>query len=116
MMALLQMDYLKVAVADGKRPPYESNFVREAIKHCIPLRFGDTTDIATDIRLTLQNAGHIIGSAIAHFHIGDGLYNIVATNDMLSGLNNQVASRCSTDDIPDYILPTPVSLLDFLII
>jgi len=34
------------------------------------------------VRLTLQNAGHILGSAVCHFHIGDGLYNVAFTGDM----------------------------------
>jgi len=80
--SLLQIDYLKVAVGEGKRPPYESSHVREAVKHTIPLRYGDTTDIAPDMRLTLQNAGHILGSSIAHFHVGDGLHNIAISGDI----------------------------------
>ena len=82
MMSLLQLDYLKVAVGEGRKAPYESTHIREAIKHCIPLRYGDTTDISSDIRLTLQNAGHILGSAIAHFHIGDGLHNVAISGDI----------------------------------
>src|SRR2546427_1911865 len=34
------------------------------------------------IRLTFQNAGHILGSGVAHFHIGDGLYNVVMSGDI----------------------------------
>jgi len=82
MMSLLQLDYLKVAVGEGRKTPYESVHIREAIKHCITLRYGDTTDISSDIRLTFQNAGHILGSAIAHFHVGDGLHNVAITGDI----------------------------------
>jgi KH/beta-lactamase-domain protein len=82
MMSLLQIDYLKVASSESKKAPYDSSHIREVIKHCIPLRYGDTTDIAPDMRLTFQNAGHILGSAIAHFHIGDGLHNVAVTGDM----------------------------------
>jgi predicted metal-dependent RNase len=39
------------------------------------------TDIAPDTKLTMHNAGHILGSSIAHFHIGDGLYNVAFTGD-----------------------------------
>jgi len=81
-MSLLQLDYIKVAYGEAKKAPYESAHIREAVKHCIPLRFGDTTDIAPDIRLTLQNAGHILGSSVLHFHIGDGAYNIAILGDM----------------------------------
>ena len=82
MMTLLQMDYLKVAAADAKKIPYGAEHVREVIKHCIPANYGDTTDITPDVRLTFHNAGHIIGSSIAHFHIGEGLYNIAFSGDI----------------------------------
>ncbi|WP_332898382.1 beta-CASP ribonuclease aCPSF1 [Haladaptatus sp. CMSO5] len=82
LMGLLQLDYLDVAAKEGRTPPYESEMVRETIKHTIPLEFGDVTDIAPDIKLTLHNSGHILGSAIAHFHIGDGLYNVAFSGDI----------------------------------
>ena len=82
MMTLLQMDYLKVAAADAKKVPYSSENIRSVIKHCIPMGYGDTTDITPDIRLTFHNAGHILGSSICHFHVGEGLYNIAFTGDI----------------------------------
>jgi len=56
--------------------------VRETIKHTIPLEYGDVTDIAPDVKLTFHNAGHILGSAVTHFHIGDGLYNVAFSGDI----------------------------------
>ncbi|NLT37767.1 MAG: beta-CASP ribonuclease aCPSF1 [Methanomassiliicoccus sp.] len=82
LMSLMQLDYIKVSFGEGKKAPYDSSHVREMVAHCIPLKYGETTDIAPDIRLTFQNAGHILGSAVCHFHIGDGLYNIAFTGDM----------------------------------
>ena len=82
LMTLLQMDYLKVAAADARVIPYSAEHVREVIKHCIAINYGDTTDITPDVRLTLHNAGHILGSSIAHFHIGEGLYNIAFSGDI----------------------------------
>ncbi|NYT12494.1 MAG: beta-CASP ribonuclease aCPSF1 [Methanomassiliicoccales archaeon] len=82
MMSLLTLDYIKVSFGEGRRSPYESSHIRDMVSHCIPLKYGETTDITPDIRLTLQNAGHILGSAVCHFHIGDGLYNIAFTGDM----------------------------------
>jgi KH/beta-lactamase-domain protein len=82
LMSLLQLDFIKVAVGEAKKPPYESSHIREVIMHCIPLKYGETTDISPDVRLTFQNAGHILGSSIAHFHVGDGLYNIAFTGDI----------------------------------
>ncbi|MBS3760654.1 MAG: beta-CASP ribonuclease aCPSF1 [Halodesulfurarchaeum sp.] len=82
LMGLLSLDYLDVAAKEGRTPPYQSEMVREAIKHTIPLEYGDVTDIAPDIKLTLHNAGHILGSSVAHFHIGDGLYNVAFSGDI----------------------------------
>jgi len=82
MSTLLQMDYLKVAAADAKKIPYSAEHIREMIKHCIAIDYGDTTDITPDVRLTFHNAGHILGSSIAHFHIGEGLYNIAFSGDI----------------------------------
>ena len=78
---LLQLDYIEMAGREGKRLPYDSSMIREALKHTITLNYGDVTDIAPDTKLTMHNAGHILGSSIAHFHIGDGLYNVAFTGD-----------------------------------
>ena len=48
----------------------------------IPLRWGETTDIAPDIRLTMHNAGHILGSSICHFHLGEGDHNLAYSGDI----------------------------------
>jgi hypothetical protein len=82
LMTLLQMDYLKVSTSNGGGTPYSSTEIRETIKHCIPLNFGSTTDIGPDVKLTFHNAGHILGSAVSHFHIGEGLHNVVFTGDI----------------------------------
>jgi len=81
LMTLLQLDYLDVLSKQGIMPPYDQRDVRESVLHTIPLRYGVVTDIAPDVRLTLHNAGHILGSSIAHLHIGEGLHNIVYTSD-----------------------------------
>lgn len=81
LMSLLQLDYLEVAAREGKKIPYDSAKIREGIKHSIVLNYGVVTDIAPDIRLTFHNAGHILGSSIAHFHVGEGLYNVAFTGD-----------------------------------
>jgi KH/beta-lactamase-domain protein len=80
--ALLQLDYLQICQRENRKPVYSSKGIEEAIKHTITLEYGAVTDIAPDMRLTLQNAGHLLGSASAHMNIGDGLYNIVYTGDI----------------------------------
>jgi KH/beta-lactamase-domain protein len=82
LMGLLQLDYLDVAAKEGRTPPYDSKMVRETIKHTIPVEYGDVTDIAPDVKLTLHNAGHILGSSVAHFHVGDGFYNVAFSGDI----------------------------------
>ena len=82
LMGLLQLDYLDVASKEGRSPPYESAMVREELKHTITVEYGNVTDIAPDIQLTMHNAGHILGSAVCHFHIGDGFHNIVFSGDI----------------------------------
>jgi hypothetical protein len=81
LMTLLQLDYLDVLSKQGRMAPYDQKDVRETVLHTIPLRYGVVTDIAPDVRLTLHNAGHILGSSIVHLHIGEGLHNIVYTGD-----------------------------------
>jgi hypothetical protein len=81
LMTLLQIDYLDVAKKEGKLCPFSSKDVRKVVLHTIPLDYGEVTDISPDIRLTLHNAGHILGSALVHLHIGNGLYNIAFAQD-----------------------------------
>ena len=85
LMTLLQLDYLDVANKQGTMPPYSQKDVRDTVMHTIPLRYGSVTDIAPDIRLTLHNSGHILGSSLVHLHIGEGLHNLVYTGDYKFG-------------------------------
>ncbi|MFC1486535.1 beta-CASP ribonuclease aCPSF1 [Thermoproteota archaeon] len=85
LMTLLQLDYLDVANKQGVMPPYGQKEVRDTVMHTIPLRYGSVTDIAPDIRLTLHNSGHILGSSLVHLHIGEGLHNLVYTGDYKYG-------------------------------
>ncbi len=81
LMTLLQLDYLDVLSKQGMMAAYDQKDVRETVLHTIPLRYGVVTDIAPDVRLTLHNAGHILGSSVVHLHVGEGLHNIVYTSD-----------------------------------
>jgi len=81
MMTLLQLDYLDVAVKEGRPIPYGLKDVKKELLHTITLDYGEVTDISPDIRLTMHNAGHILGSAMVHLHVGEGLHNIVYTGD-----------------------------------
>lgn len=80
--AMLLLDMIRVSYSEGGDAPFESKHVKEFLKRTITLSYGETTSITPDVRLTFHNAGHILGSAVAHFHIGDGLYNVVFTGDI----------------------------------
>ncbi len=81
LMAVVSFDYLDVLKREGRTPPYTQREVRKMVLHTITLRYGEVTDITPDIRITFYNAGHILGSAMVHLHIGEGLHNIVYTGD-----------------------------------
>lgn len=81
LMTLLQLDHIDIAHREDNPLPFNIKHVKKSIKHTITLDYGEVTDIAPDIRLTLHNAGHILGSAITHMHIGDGQHNFVYTGD-----------------------------------
>ncbi|MEM5772696.1 MAG: LAGLIDADG family homing endonuclease [Candidatus Aenigmatarchaeota archaeon] len=82
---LLWLDYIDVMQKSMSTPFFTAKGVKEAVKHTIPLEFGEVSDVAPDIRLTFQNAGHILGSALVHLHIGEGLHNIVYALDQKFG-------------------------------
>ncbi|HYA58184.1 MAG TPA: beta-CASP ribonuclease aCPSF1 [Thermoplasmata archaeon] len=82
LMTLMLLDAIKVVNQEARRGLYDSSHVRELVTRTIPLRWGETTDIAPDIRLTLHNAGHILGSSICHFHLGEGDHNLAYSGDI----------------------------------
>lgn len=85
LMTLHQLDYLDVHSREGEHSPFDQKDVREVVTHTIPLRYNVVTDVAPDIKLTLHNAGHILGSSMVHLHIGEGLHNIVYSADFKFG-------------------------------
>ncbi len=60
---------------------YGEKEIRKMLKHVIPLSYEEVTDITPDLRLTFYNAGHILGSALVHLNIGNGLFNLLYTGD-----------------------------------
>jgi len=72
LMTLLQIDYIKVAQAEGNEAPYSKADIQECIKHIVDVNWGDKTDISPDIKMTMENAGHILGSSSVYMQIGEG--------------------------------------------
>jgi hypothetical protein len=85
LMTLLQNDFVKIAQIEGGRLIYDPKDIRDTVQHTITLPYSTVTDISPDIKLVFNNAGHILGSATIHLHVGEGAHNIVYTGDYKYG-------------------------------
>ena len=83
--ALLLNDYTKLVQRSGGTPLYDEKDVKKVLSHMITRDYGEVTNITDELKLTYHNAGHILGSATVHLHVGEGMYNIVHTGDMKYG-------------------------------
>ncbi|MBN2157638.1 MAG: beta-CASP ribonuclease aCPSF1 [Candidatus Lokiarchaeota archaeon] len=81
LMTMLQLDYVALTQREGRVACYSKSDIKAEVLHTIPLSWGKVTDIAPDIKLTLHNAGHILGSSLCHLHFGNGDHNLVYTGD-----------------------------------
>lgn len=84
LMYLLQREYLKNTEPNAAL--YSLRDIEQVVVHSIPLSFGIVTDISPDVKLMLSNAGHILGSALIHLHIGNGDHNLLYTGDLKFGM------------------------------
>ncbi len=80
--SLLALDFIGVAYKQASAPLFSSVDVKEMVKHSICLNYGEVTDVTPDIRITLYNAGHVLGSSQIHINIGNGLHNFVYSGDI----------------------------------
>ncbi|MFA5108735.1 MAG: beta-CASP ribonuclease aCPSF1 [Candidatus Micrarchaeia archaeon] len=86
LMVLLQMDLINVIARNNEgKAPYGVKDIQKELAHVITFNYGEVMDITPEIKLTFYNAGHILGSAQAHLHIGDGLHNVVFSGDLKYG-------------------------------
>jgi len=81
LMVLLCMDYVELTQREGSTPPYSTKEIKEAVKHTICLDYDQVSDITPDMRLTLLNSGHVLGGALVHVHVGNGMHNVLYTSD-----------------------------------
>ena len=81
LMTLIISDYLNITQKEGKPAPYSYADLTNALIHTFTLDYGEVVDIAPNVKLTLYNAGHILGSSIVHLHFGEGYHNLVYTGD-----------------------------------
>ncbi len=83
--SLLALDFIGVAYKKAAAPLFNSSDIKEMVKHSICLDYNEVTDITPDIRITLYNAGHALGSAMVHINIGNGLHNLLYCGDFKFG-------------------------------
>src|SRR5215213_8835672 len=100
LMILLQTDSVKIANNNGTYLPYSTRDINEVIKHCITLPYGKPTDITPDVTITLNNAGHIMGSATVHLNIS-GAHNILYSGDYKYSKTQLLDSAVSNDIMSD---------------
>jgi uncharacterized protein len=84
-MSLMLLDFVKIQRSEGKEPIFTTDEIKEMVKHTVTLDYDEVTDVTPDIRITLYNAGHILGSAMVHLHVGNGLHNILYSADQKYG-------------------------------
>jgi len=83
--ALMALDFIGVAYKQAAAPLFKSTDIRNMVKHSIALNYQEVTDITPDIRITMYNAGHTLGSSMIHFNIGNGLHNYLYSGDIKFG-------------------------------
>ncbi|MFH1521019.1 MAG: beta-CASP ribonuclease aCPSF1 [Candidatus Micrarchaeota archaeon] len=85
-MVLLQQDYLNLCKkAFNVDPPYTKKDIYKELRNVITVNYEEVVDITPEIKMTLYNAGHILGSASIHLHIGEGTHNLVYSGDLKFG-------------------------------
>jgi len=89
--SLLLLDLISVGQKNAKESIFTSTDIKKMVKNTIILDYEEVTDIAPDVRLTLYNAGHVLGSSMCHLHIGEGMHNLLYTGDMNYELSNLLA-------------------------
>ncbi|MBI2664355.1 beta-CASP ribonuclease aCPSF1 [Candidatus Woesearchaeota archaeon] len=83
--ALLLLDFVKIMNSENKSPIFDVEDIKEMVKHTVTLAYEEVSDVTPDVRITLYNAGHVLGSAMVHLHVGNGLHNLLYTGDMKFG-------------------------------
>jgi uncharacterized protein len=83
--ALLALDFIGVAYKQAAKPLFDSKDIKEMVKHSICLNYNEVTDVTPDVRITFYNSGHVLGGALVHLNIGNGLHNLLYTGDYKYG-------------------------------
>ena len=86
LMVLLQQDFINISKkALNVEPLYSKKDIYNELRHIITVDYEEVVDITPEMKMTLYNSGHILGSAAVHLHIGEGAHNLVYTADQKYG-------------------------------
>ncbi|MEK6923823.1 MAG: beta-CASP ribonuclease aCPSF1 [Candidatus Micrarchaeota archaeon] len=88
LMVLLQQDCVNVMHSEHGKSPYGERDIKKELNHVITREYGEVTDVTPDVRFTFHDAGHMLGSASIHLHIGEGFHNVVYSGDIKYGKTN----------------------------
>lgn len=81
-LPLMNLEHTEYVRKSDDDAIYSFKDIKETVVHTIPLSLGVATDISPDVRLTLTNSCHVLGSCMMHLHIGNGDHNVVYTGEM----------------------------------
>ena len=94
LMVLLQQDYINLMKkVFNMEPLYSKKDIHKELRSIITVDYNEVVDITPEIKMTLYNAGHILGSASVHLHIGEGAHNLVYTADQKFGFTKRIANN-----------------------
>jgi len=65
-MVLLQLDMIRIQAGENKPPLFSTDDIKEMVKNVITLDWEEVSDITPDVRITLYQAGHMLGASEAY--------------------------------------------------
>jgi len=96
LLTVLLEDFYNVETRSGSIAFFALKNVKSIIEQTVVVRYNQVTDVSPDIKVTLYNAGHILGSSLVHLTIGEPGHSILYTSDFKLGrslLLNPAVSR-----------------------
>jgi len=85
LLTILLEDFYNVETRSGSIAFFSLKDVKSIIEHTIVVRYNQVTDVSPDIKVTLYNAGHILGSSMVELKIGETDHSVLYTSDFKLG-------------------------------
>ncbi|RLG45668.1 MAG: beta-CASP ribonuclease aCPSF1 [Thermoproteota archaeon] len=81
LIVLILLDMYRLIGREGGYPYFSMRDITRVFDHTITIGYGEPVDISPDVKLTLYNSGHILGSSLAHLSISQGAFSLLYTGD-----------------------------------